>query len=77
MNLIEWYLNLSFWQAVLVWLKLLLPVLFMLTVAGLGFAVKVFWRNSQGSFSGSLKMPKLPSNIQPKRGKQPAAKQTA
>lgn len=70
MNLIEWYLNLSFWQAVLVWLKLLLPVLFMLTVAGLvGFAVKMF--------SGSLKMPKLPSNIQPKRGKQPAEKQTA
>ena len=27
--------------------------------------------------SGSLKVPKLPNNIQPKRGKQPAEKQTA
>lgn len=70
MNFLDWYLNLSFWQACLVWLKLLLPVLFVLTVVGLiKFSAVVF--------SGSLKMPKLPSNIQPKRGKQPAEKQTA
>ena len=33
--MIEWYLNLTFLQAVLVWLKLLLPVLFILTVCAL------------------------------------------
>ncbi|SSY80669.1 hypothetical protein [Alysiella crassa] len=70
MNFLDWYLNLTFWQAVLVWLKLLLPVLFMLTVCGLvGFSVKLF--------SGSLKLPKLAANIQPKRGKQPVEKQAA
>lgn len=70
MNLLEWYLNLTFWQAVLVWLKLLLPVLFILTVCGLvGFSVKVF--------SGSLKMPKLPSNISPARSKKQPEKQMA
>lgn len=69
MNLIEWYLALSFWDAVLVWLKLLLPVLFMLTVAGLvGFAVKLF--------SGSLKLPKLHSNIHSARSKKQPEKQT-
>ena len=65
--MIEWYLNLTFLQAVLVWLKLLLPVLFILTVCALvGFSLKLF--------SGSLK---VPNNIQPKRGKQPVEKQTA
>lgn len=66
MNLLEWYLNLTFWQAVLVWLKLLLPVLFMLTVAGLvSFAVKLF--------SGSMKMPKLPSPS-PRKPREPREK---
>ena len=41
--MIEWYLNLTFLQAVLVWLKLLLPVLFILTVCALvGFSLKLF-----------------------------------
>lgn len=65
MNLFEWYLNLSFWQAVLVWLKLLLPVLFVLVVFGLVmFAARLF--------SGSLKLPetKLPS-VQSNRAKLP------
>lgn len=35
MGFLQWYLNLPFFDAVLVWLKLLLPVLFLLTVAGL------------------------------------------
>lgn len=65
MNLFEWYLNLSLWQAVLVWLKLLLPVLFVLVVFGLIMvAAKLF--------SGSLKLPetKLPS-VQSNRAKLP------
>lgn len=70
MNFLDWYLNLSFWQACLVWLKLLLPVIFSLTV----FALIVM---SARVFSGSLKMPKLAANIQPKRGKQPVEKQAA
>ncbi len=49
--MIEWYLNLTFWQAVLVWLKLLLPVLFVLVVATL-VSVAINW------FSGSLKLPR-------------------
>ena len=70
MSFLDWYLNLTFLQAVLVWLKLLLPVVFILTVCALvGFSLKLF--------SGSLKVPKLPNNIQPKRGKQPSEKQTA
>lgn len=62
MNLFEWYLNLSFWQAVLVWLKLLLPILFVLIVFALILGA---WR----VFSGSLKLPetgKLP-NVQSNR----------
>lgn len=51
MYLIEWYLNLSFGAAVLVWLKLLLPVLFVLVVATL-VSVAINW------FSGSLKLPR-------------------
>lgn len=60
MNFLDWYLNLSFWQACLVWLKLLLPVIFGLTV----FALIVM---SARVFSGSLKLPPLAQNIQPKR----------
>lgn len=65
MSLIEWYLNLTFWQAVLVWLKLLLPVLFGLTVFGLIWVAFHL-------FSGSLKLPqaKLP-NVQSNRAKLP------
>lgn len=48
MSFLDWYLNLSFWQACLVWLKLLLPVIFGLTV----FALIVI---SARVFSGSLK----------------------
>lgn len=65
MHLFEWYLNLSLWQAVLVWLKLLLPVVFVLAVLGLILgAYRVF--------SGSLKLPeaKLPS-VQSNRAKLP------
>nr|WP_244772976.1 hypothetical protein [Alysiella crassa]UOP06195.1 hypothetical protein LVJ80_10215 [Alysiella crassa] len=48
MNFLDWYLNLTFWQAVLVWLKLLLPVLFMLTVCGLvGFSVRTVFRQPE------------------------------
>lgn len=60
MDFLNWYLSLSFWQACLVWMKLLLPILFGLTV----FALIVI---SARVFSGSLKMPLLPQNIQPKR----------
>lgn len=62
MNLFEWYLNLSLWQAVLVWLKLLLPVVFVLAVLGLVLG-------TYRVFSGSLKLPetgKLP-NVQSNR----------
>lgn len=51
MYLIEWYLNLSFGAAVLVWLKLLLPVLFVLVVAMLvSMAFRVYL--------GELKLPR-------------------
>lgn len=61
MNFLNWYLNLTFWQAVLVWLKLLLPVLFGLVVVGLVLGAFRL-------FSGSLKLPKtkLP-NLQSNR----------
>lgn len=54
--MIEWYLNLSFFDAVLVWLKLLLPVLFLLIVAVL-MSTAVRW------FVGDerLPRPKLPT----------------
>lgn len=68
--MIEWYLNLSFWQAVLVWLKLLLPVLFMLLVAAL-MSLAVNW------FSGSLKLPRprlpQPSQRKPREKKEVAS----
>ena len=60
MSILTWYLKLTFWQAVLVWLKLLLPVLFGLIVVGLVLGAFRL-------FSGSLKLPKLPQNIQHKR----------
>lgn len=65
MHLFEWYLNLSLWQAVLVWLKLLLPVLFVLVSFGLVLVAARL-------FSGSLKLPeaKLPS-VQSNRAKLP------
>lgn len=70
MNLIEWYLNLTFWQAVLVWLKLLLPVLFVLVVATL-VSVAINW------FSGSLKLPRprlpQPSQRKPREKKEVAS----
>lgn len=60
MSILTWYLKLTFWQAVLVWLKLLLPVLFGLIVVGLVLGAFRL-------FSGSLKLPKLTQNIQHKR----------
>lgn len=70
MNLFEWYLNLTFWQAVLVWLKLLLPVLFMLTVAGLVvMSVRIF--------TGYFKLPKMPRPTLPKTVQSQRQKPTA
>ncbi len=62
--MIEWYLNLSLWEAVLVWLKLLLPILWVLLVAVL-MSVVVRW------FANDVKLPrpKPPVERKPKSDK--------
>lgn len=73
MGFLQWYLNLSFFDAVLVWLKLLLPVLFLLTVAGL-VGLSFRW------YAGGLRVPKptLPDlPVRSNRQKKPAEKTPA